>query len=145
MIHEAKGRRAEAAAQYQRVLDGNARAGVAANNLAWIRIEEGRLDDAVRLASIAADVLKGRPEPFDTLGWAYYHQGLTTRAIAAFERALALAPNNPTYHYHQGLAYLKAGDTPRGRAALERSVELKPDAPSAADARRVLAETLGDR
>ena len=84
--------------------------------------------------------MKTRPEPHDTLGWAYYKQGLSGRAISSFERALALAPENATYHYHLGLAYLKGGDVRQGRAALARALALKPDAQTSADAQRLIAE-----
>ena len=83
MIDEAQGKRDSAVAGYERALGDNPRAGVAANNLAWIRAEEGRVDDAVRLAGIAVDTMKNRPEPHDTLGWAYYKQGLSGRAISS--------------------------------------------------------------
>jgi Flp pilus assembly protein TadD len=89
--------------------------------------------------------MKGRPEPYDTLGWAYYRQGQTARALSSFERALALSPDNPTYRYHVGLAYLKLGDVARGRAALTRAIELKPQSPAAQDARRALSEVTADR
>jgi cellulose synthase operon protein C len=145
MLHEARGRRDAAIAEYERVLSHSPRAGVAANNLAWIRIQQDKLDDAVRLASMAVEAMKDRPEPHDTLGWAYYHQGSSTRAISSFERALALMPDNATYHYHLGLAYVQLGNDDRARAALTRALELKPEATIAADARRVLAETGADR
>jgi Flp pilus assembly protein TadD len=89
--------------------------------------------------------MNNRPEPLDTLGWAYYKQGTSGRAISSFERALALAPENATYHYHLGLAYLKAGDVPRARTALVRTLELKPDSQTSTDARRALAETDENR
>ena len=89
--------------------------------------------------------MSARPEPHDTLGWAYYKQGLATRALSSFERAVAMAPNNPTYHYHLGLAYLKIGDLRRGRAALARAIELKPDSQTITDARRTLSETEAAR
>jgi len=105
----------------------------------------GRVDDAIRLAGVAIDAMKNRPEPHDTLGWAYYKQGMSGRAISSFERALAIAPENATYHYHLGLAYLKIGDANRGRASLTRALELKPDPQTSTDARRVLAESAENR
>ena len=142
MIHEASGRTDQAAADYERALAANPSAGVAANNLAWIRTEEGKAEEGIRLASVAAEAMKGRPEPYDTLGWAYYRQGQSARALSAFERALSLAPDNPTYHYHAGLAYQKLGDAARARAAFARAIELKPDSTAARDAKRAL--TSGD-
>src|SRR5690606_4513314 len=68
LIHEATGDREAARTQYEQVLAGHPRAGVAANNLAWIYAETGRADAAVKLALVARDELRGRPEAEDTLG-----------------------------------------------------------------------------
>ena len=80
-------------------------------------------------------------EAQDTLGWAFYQQGLAVHALSAFERAVELAPNNPVYHYHLGLAHLKAGNEARGRASLRRALEIKSDFAGAEEARRMLAQT----
>ena len=140
MIHEARGERAGATQQYEQALASDPNAGVAANNLAWIYAEDGRLDEALKLATVAQTQLK-RPESEDTLGWVYYRKGLWQHAIASFERAAAKAPSNPVYQYHLGLAQLKQGNDAQGRAALKRALTLKPDFNGAADARKALEET----
>ena len=143
MLHEARNNRPAARAVYEQVVGADARAGVAANNLAWIYAEEGKLDDALRLATIAQDSLRRRPEPEDTLGWVYLQKGSTAQAIAAFERARQRAPQNPVYHYHLGLAYMKSGEKARAKAAFARALNLRPDFSGADDARGQLAK-LGD-
>jgi tetratricopeptide (TPR) repeat protein len=140
MIHEARGDRDGAQQQYERVVSLDPNAGVAANNLAWMYAEAGRLDEALKLATVAQAQLK-RPEAEDTLGWVYYRKGLMQHAIGAFERAANRAPNNPVYHYHLGLAQLKQGNDAEGRAALKRALALKSDFNGAADARKALGET----
>ena len=55
MIQEARGDHDGARAQYERVLALDPHAGVAANNLAWIYAESGRLDEALKLATIAQE------------------------------------------------------------------------------------------
>jgi tetratricopeptide (TPR) repeat protein len=102
--------------------------------------ESGRLDDALKLATVAQDQLK-RPESEDTLGWVYYRKGLWQHAIASFERAISKAPANPVYQYHLGLAHLKEGNDAQGRAALKRALAMKSDFNGADDARRALEET----
>jgi tetratricopeptide (TPR) repeat protein len=92
--------RAGARAQYEAVLARHPRAPVAANNLAWMLAEEGKYDDAVRWASVAADGLRGRPEPQDTLGWIYLKTDRPADALAAFERASSAAPQEPLYAQH---------------------------------------------
>jgi putative PEP-CTERM system TPR-repeat lipoprotein len=135
ILHEARGDRPRAKQAYEAIVASDARAGVASNNLAWIYAEEGKLDDALRLARVAQEQLKRRPEGEDTLGWVQLHKGLTADAIAAFTRAVKRSPNNPVYHYH-----LKIGDKARGRGALERALELSPDFSGAEDARRQLSQ-----
>jgi len=135
LIHEARGDRDAARAQYEEVLKSHPRAGVAANNLAWIYAETGRPDDAVKLALVAQEELRGRPEADDTLVWAYHHKGLTTHAIAAFERAIARRPANPLYHYHLGLAHAKEGGEARAREAFEKVLSLDDRFSGADDAR----------
>jgi tetratricopeptide (TPR) repeat protein len=143
LIHEARGDRAAARKQYEEVLAVDARSGVAANNLAWMYAEDGRVEDAIRLATVATEELRGRPEADDTLGWAYYHRGTMTRAIAAFERAIEKAPDRPIYHYHLGLALDRAGSADKARAAFKRALSFKSDFAGADDARARLAS--GDR
>jgi tetratricopeptide (TPR) repeat protein len=142
ILLESRGDRARARAQYERVLAADPRAGVAANNLAWIYAEEGRLADAQRLADVARERLGRRPEGEDTAGWVYLKQGRIADAIAAFERARSRAPENPVYHYHAGLAYLQQGDAVRARDSLQRALALGGPFPGADDARIQLARAV---
>jgi tetratricopeptide (TPR) repeat protein len=143
MLHEARGDRPRAKQAYEAIVAGDARAGIASNNLAWIYAEEGRLDDALRLARIAQEQMMRRPEGEDTLGWVQLRRGLTADAIAAFTRAVGRAPKNPVYHYHLGLAYLKIGDKARGHGELQRALTLSPDFNGAEDARQQLSQRSG--
>jgi tetratricopeptide (TPR) repeat protein len=144
MIQESKGDRAAARAAYEAALQADAAAGVAANNLAWMLAEDGRLDDALRLAMVAKEQLRQRPEAEDTLGWVYYKKNLPGHAIPAFERATERAPDNPTYYYHLGLAHLQAGNEKQGRTALQRALTLKSNFAGADDARARLAASASD-
>jgi putative PEP-CTERM system TPR-repeat lipoprotein len=141
MLHDARGDRAKARSTYEAVMSADPRAGVAANNLAWIYAEDGRFDDALRLAKVAQEELRKRPEAEDTLGWIYLRKGQPVDAMAAFQRASDRAPRNPVYHYHLGLAFLDLGDTKRGRQSLERALALDDKFEGASVARAKLAET----
>src|SRR5581483_10408725 len=66
MILEAQGRSNDAKAAYERILGDAPAAGVAANNLAWLYIKDGRLDDAARLAAVAQRALGCMPQAADT-------------------------------------------------------------------------------
>jgi tetratricopeptide (TPR) repeat protein len=91
---------AGARAQYQAVLAKNPRAGIAANNLAWMLAEDGDYENALRWATTAVESLHGRPEPQDTLGWVYLKMARPLDALAAFERARGAAPHEPLYAQH---------------------------------------------
>ncbi|HEU5322913.1 MAG TPA: tetratricopeptide repeat protein, partial [Methylomirabilota bacterium] len=56
------------------------------------------------------------------------------RALASYERAVALDPALPEPHRQLGFLYYQQKDTERARAAFQRYLGLKPDA---ADARRI--------
>jgi putative PEP-CTERM system TPR-repeat lipoprotein len=141
MLHESRGDRARAKEVYEAILARDPRAGVAANNLAWMYAEDGRLDDALRLARVATDELRRRPEGEDTLGWILLRKGFVGEAIASFSRAVERNPNNPVYHYHLGLAYLENGDKQRGRGELQRALEINQHFNGADDARKHLAQS----
>jgi Tfp pilus assembly protein PilF len=104
MLLDSGTNRQAARAQYEAVLARNPRAGVAANNLAWLLAEAGEYDEALRWAEIAAETLRGRPEPQDTLGWVHLKRNNRVDALAAFERALSLAPDNRLYQEHKAAA-----------------------------------------
>ena len=126
---------------YEAIVARDPRAGIAANNLAWMYAEDGRLDDALRLARVAKDQLRRRPEGEDTLGWVQLRKGASGDAIASLSRAVERNPNNPVYHYHLGLAYLQSGDKQRGRSELQRALEISQDFDGADDARKQLAKS----
>ena len=143
MLKEGRGDRAGARSAYEQVVEKDPRAGVATNNLAWIYAEEGKLDRALQLATLARDAMGRRPEAEDTLGWVYLKKGMATEALASFERARGRAPTRAIYHYHAGLAHLRNGDRKRARAAFSKALELEGDFSGAQDAREKLVAMSG--
>ena len=97
LIEQAEGRTAEAEQQYRAALARDARAGVAANNLAWLLAERGQMDEARRLAETAARELRGRAEAQHTLGWVMLKQGRPGEAIRPLEDSVRLAPDRAQY------------------------------------------------
>jgi tetratricopeptide (TPR) repeat protein len=124
---------------YERVLQLDAEAPVAANNLAWLMATEGgNLDVALQLAQTAKRKLPDNPDVSDTLGYIYYKKDLHPLAIAALKESLEKDANHPVYHSHIGLAYAKAGDAGRAREHLEKALAIKPDFDGAQETKRVL-------
>lgn len=134
----------EAQQRYERALELDPGAAVAANNLAWLYAEQGdKLEVALQLAQTARRKLPDQPEVNDTLGWVFYKMDLQTQAIVSFQQSVKADPKNAVYHYHLGLAYAKTGDEPNARRALEQALKLKPDFDGSAEARRVLGTLTG--
>jgi tetratricopeptide (TPR) repeat protein len=144
MIRQSQGNRAAAQQTFERVMQLDAEAPVAANNLAWMYAEGGgNLDVALQLAQTAKRKLPETPEVNDTLGFIYYKKNLPALAIPPLQASVQKDPNNHMYHYHLGLAYAKAGNSAQARESLTRALALKPDFTDAQNARVVLESLQG--
>ena len=143
MIEQMQSRLPEAEQVFQRVLRLDPRAGVAANNLAWIYAERGaNLDMALQLAQTAKAAMPDQPQVNDTLGWVYFKKDMLPIAIATLQHTLELDSNNGPASYHLALAYEKSGNRADAKRLLEQSLKLNPSADFSVDAKRRL-ETLG--
>jgi len=141
-ILELQGRKADAKARYNKALQIDPRAAVAANNLAWIDSNSnGNLDVALQLAQTAKAQLPNRHEIDDTLGWIYYKKGLYSMAVDALNNSTQRQPDNAMYNYHLALAHHKNGNDQEARKLLEKALKTKANFEGAEDARKLL-ETL---
>jgi Flp pilus assembly protein TadD len=140
MIYQMQGRASDARQTFTRALEFDPRAGVAANNLAWMYADAGEsLDLALQLAQTAKAALPDQPDVDDTLGWIYYQKGLLPMARRTFERLVTEHPAGAVYQFHLGLTYAKAGDTAKARRALETALRLDSRFSGADKASRVLS------
>ena len=80
------------------------------------------------------------PATADTLGWAYYHQGVYNAAIDMLQQAAKAEPENPNYHYHLGMAYEKSNDYAQAKKQLEDTLEISPNYAQADEIRKLLSE-----
>jgi tetratricopeptide (TPR) repeat protein len=133
MIFEAQNRKDDAQQVYERTIVTDPRAGIAANNLAWIYLEQGRLDEALKLALVADQEL-GSPEAKDTLGWIYVQRNQPREGIAPLATSVDARPDKPLYRYHLGVAYWKAGSVVQAREELRRALASKVAFPGRAEA-----------
>jgi Flp pilus assembly protein TadD len=135
-----QGKHDEAAKAYESVMKISPRAGVAANNLAFIYATRGtNLDDALQLAQTAKQQMPANWEVDDTLGFVFYKKGLPDLAISPLVGCVEKAPKEPTCHYHLGLAYAKIGDKEKAAKSLEKALALQPAFEGAGEARATLA------
>jgi tetratricopeptide (TPR) repeat protein len=145
-LYDAKQNWDQAKAMYQQALIVSPNNPLAANNLAYVLLEQGgNVDVAMNMAQTARRGMPNSPNAADTLGWAYYQKGIYHSAIDQFLEALRLnqqngGPDSATVHYHLGLAYQKLNQNTLAREHLEKAVKLKPEY---ADARKALSELRG--
>lgn len=133
----------EARKRFEAIVENDAQAAVASNNLAWLYATGGdNLDVALNLAQTAKKQLPDRPEVDDTLGWIYYKKNLLTRAADSFQQSIQKDPSNPLYHFHLGLVKARQEDRSKARRALQTALTLDPTFAEAEEARREL-ERLG--
>jgi tetratricopeptide (TPR) repeat protein len=123
MLLQSMNRLDEAQKRYERVIEIDREAPVAANNLAWLYAERGgNIDVALQLAQTARRRLPNEPAVADTLGWIYVKKQQYPQAIRELADAVAKEPENPEYQYHLGEAYRGSGDVAKARAALQKAV-----------------------
>jgi Flp pilus assembly protein TadD len=74
---------------YKKALQVDPANGVAANNLAYLMVENGQnVDVALSLAQTARSKMPDTPQTGGTLGWIYYHKGNYSGARDLLEEAV---------------------------------------------------------
>lgn len=127
ILLQAQGKPEQARAQFERALQIDPDAAVAANNLAWMYVETGgNLNVALRLAKTAQKRLPATPEVNDTVGCIYERLGLAKLAIATLKLATEEDPGNALYRYHLASAYTTVGDRIHAEESLKRALALNP-------------------
>jgi tetratricopeptide (TPR) repeat protein len=100
----------------------------------------GNVNVAVTLAQTARKGMPDSPNSADTLGWAYYQQGVYNASIDLFQEAIKANPDNPTYHYHLGMAYQKSNNFAMAKKQLEYTLQISPNYSQAGEIKKILAE-----
>ena len=139
MLYQVEGNKAEARKRYERIMQVDPRAAVAANNLAYIYAEEGgNLDVALQLAQTAKQRLPDNPQVNDTLGWVYARKGLGSLAQPLLEEAHRANDRNPRVAYHLGVVYPAAGEQQKAASMFNKSLALRASGPEADEVKKAL-------
>jgi Flp pilus assembly protein TadD len=105
LVLDACGEKEEAERAYRATLELDADNAVAMNNLAFLLAERDEdLEQALRLARRAGELVPEDEEILDTTGWVYLKRKETDAAIRLFADALGKAPGNEGYRQHLLLA-----------------------------------------
>ena len=147
ILEDSRGNRADAEKHYRRALEIAPETPIAANNLAWLIVEnKGNLDEALQLAT--ASVAKNQTVAgfYDTLGWVYLKKGLYSPAVQQMRKAIALDEKTgkavtPGYRVRLGIALAYSGDKVSARREVETSLrsEGEMSQKEITDAKKVLA------
>lgn len=113
-----RGKRQEAAQQYEALLNTSPDDVRALNNLAWLYHYE-KDERALPLARKAHQLAPENPATQDTLGWLLVESGDIRQGVELLQQAAQKAPPASEAHYHYAAALAKAGDTERARRQLE--------------------------
>jgi tetratricopeptide (TPR) repeat protein len=139
-LEESQGNKDQAMAAYKKSLEIQPEQAVAANNLAYLMLDNGEnVDVALTLAQTARRVLPNSPSTADTLAWAYYHKGTYSSARELLEDAVKANPNNAAMHYHLGMVYSRLSNKTDAAIQLKKAEELAPNSQTAKDAAKELS------
>ncbi len=130
---------------YRTTIQRNPECWMAYNNLGFMFMGQGKMDDAFTCYRKALDLNYEYPEAHLGLGAAYLKMGNTTEAMAHFQKALTISPGSALGHYDLGCALLHLGRTDEAVVEFRRALSINPsDAPShlnLGDALRQLGQT----
>ncbi|MBV9214913.1 MAG: tetratricopeptide repeat protein [Acidobacteria bacterium] len=133
ILEESRGNTQAAEDNYRKALAIAPETPIAANNLAWLIADnQGNLDEALQLATLAVNKDQNVASFYDTLGWVYLQKGLSLPAVEQLRKAVALEEQNaqrngtspnPGYRVRLGMALAKAGDKANARKEVETGLK----------------------
>lgn len=142
-LEDTTGNRQKAESDYRRALQIQPQQPVAANNLAYMMLENGEnVDVALSLAQIARQNMPNSTNTADTLAWAYYHKGTYEFARDLLEDAVKTNPGSATMQYHLGMVYSKLRDNSEAEMHLKKAITLGSGTPTASDAQAALKQLI---
>jgi Flp pilus assembly protein TadD len=97
------------------------------NSLGTARLEQGRIDEAIRQFQEAIRLKPDYAEAHNNLGAALDKQGQIDEAIRQFQEALRLKPDYAEAHNNLGAALLEQGQIDEAISQFQEAIRLKPD------------------
>lgn len=141
IIHEQKKEYDKAKARYEKILALNHKFAPAANNLAWLLVDQGgNLDVALSHAQAAREQQPTDPSIADTMGWLYYKKSAYALAHGLLKEAVEKLPTNPLVQFHMGMTQYKNGDKGGAKKSLQTALMLDPRFSGSDEARTILGE-----
>ena len=126
------GRAEDAEPIYQRFVAAHYPNSVAYTNLAAIRLDQGREEEAIALWRQALELRSDLPDAWYDLGNVMMRRQATEEAVACFERALALQPGHLEALINYSSVLINRGDHEAGFKTAERALRVQPQSAEAA-------------
>jgi outer membrane protein assembly factor BamD (BamD/ComL family)/uncharacterized coiled-coil DUF342 family protein len=120
-----------ASVKYEAVLATEPGNLVALSNLAAVRYQQGRLDDAEQNLRKVIAASPNDSNARSLLGVVYFRRGLIEDAFNELTRAVALNPRNAEAHNYLGIVLSEKGWSAAGEQEIRRAIELNPQYPDA--------------
>lgn len=138
--HERTGAFDKAIDVYERVLQKDKNNDIAANNLAALLVDHRADKKSHARALELAQRFQSVRQPYfrDTLGWVYFRNGDTDKAIEVLDKVVSELPDVAVFRYHLGMAYYQKGDLNAAKNHLTKAVAGKNEFPGKAEAQSVL-------
>jgi len=143
-IESVGGNAPAAIARYRAVLELEPDNAEAMNNLASIMTEaKSNIDEALRFAQKAKELVPDNPNYNDTLGWVLYKKGLYSSAVEYLQ--VAANSGRSLSKYHLSMAYAQSGNRLKASHEYEEAHRASPSLPEAkaAEALLIAAAHLG--
>lgn len=93
---------------------------LALNNLAWLMLEKGETQSALRYAKKAYELRPNHPDVLDTYGKILLDTDDAQQAKTMFEASLKARPNSPEVQMHYAEALAKTGNKEKAKNLLEQ-------------------------
>ncbi len=111
---------------YRTTIQRNPECWMAYNNLGFMFMGQGKMDDAFTCYRKALALNDKYPEAHIDIGAAYLKMGNTTEAMAHFQKALTISPGSAQGHYDLGCVLRQLGRTDEAIAEFRRALSIYP-------------------
>ncbi len=124
--HQA-GRLVEAQALYEQILARDGRHINALNNLGTLHLQQGHLEEGIRLIGRSLEINPNQPNAHNNRGNALQALKRLDEALTSYDRAIALKPDYAEAYYNRGNALQGLNRLDEALASYDRAIALKPD------------------
>lgn len=120
VAHHSGGRKGDAVKEYRRLLKKAPSYVPALNDLAWLLAQDGKLEEAERLAVKAYESQPDSGPVLDTLGWIRLRKGDAKAALGLLRQAAEKMPEAGDVQYHLAAALAQSGKQAESKEILEK-------------------------